>query len=1413
DNLHILGSIPADLSLDGDSLPDAWELAEFGNLGQTDSGDPDYDGLTNLQEYQFGTNPNNPDSDNDGIPDGAEIDPYHTNPNSADSDNDGIPDGAEIASGNNPLQANTYLRIDPASGTNTASTGFEPSEGYVVGLLNGQNGWVASNGATITDSVKYSGLQSVRLAGSTTSVVEHSEMSWDIATQDRDQVWFRFYTKPVANSGASFDTNAALSFAFCGNRVYAYDKRLGTERGSEPVVPDSNGWYRVDIRLDNSTHKYLICVNGVLAIDDIGLATTNRLSPMKFKVTGSVDFGTAQAAFVDQMTVTTVEPAAELDFDNDGLSNAQELLLGTDPRDPDSDHDGLPDGWEAAHGLNPLDASDASLDNDYDGLTNLQEYQNRTDPNTADTDGDGLNDGEEVNTYQTSPLRADTDGDGMPDLWEIQNSLDPLVNDAALDPDGDGVRNLEEYLHGLNPHLRVMDTDGDGLSDAEEIYIYKTDVHQSNAADISLIAALDGTNTLRRTGAWTQEGGSLVALTNITMRAEYRLAVTNAGMCRLGFNISNTDSAATSAKTFALQLLIDEVPVQWFSITVPQGSNVWTYACTPWLVTANHTIRLAWLDNCEPKKLLGINALTLQAVAGADTNVNGRADWMEARLAQGADTDGDGLSDLREVALGTDPLNPDTDNDGLLDGEEVDLFETSPIVNSTALVAELNGAGTVARESSDVVLQTLWFEDGGNLVSKGGLVFAYYDVTVTNAGFYRIGLQVRNYQSDPTDNFKFKVATTVDGCPAGTITAAGDVDLSGRGTLTTPWLNSGTHRIGVNWTNAVTIYYGDEHPLRDDNIVIEKVRLYAFGATGTNGISDWVAEQLRAAGDTDGDGISDYDEVVVYHTDPVSRDSDNDGLADNQELALGTDPTRADTDGDGVTDGEEVTQAFTDPMSADFDGTSTEVLSLNGSAATTNRIGNWEALDASLYAASRNGQVEYDVTLADAGTYGVEIVATQHNPLSRMDSFDLSFYVDGKFSGRQMLRGAYGSLGRALFFTPEIAAGAHTLAVRWHNTDLGTFIEIKGLRVVTFGGNWRAKRTATMTGVAGTALVSLVSPICLEGTTRFIDCLQVDASYIPEGQAHQAVTIQHGISNNWYADVLLSPTNATTITVTNSAGSEGYATNVSWQALNLLEYTNALMLRINSSLLLVVSPAGETNGEVTIEVRDSSGSVITNVATTAGVPVVIPFGAAGAYVVSGTFSNAMLVTNCTVALQVVASTFSGNPVCLNNIERFWSSQDVSTNAVVEYDQRLNVSGQVLDENGLSMTITSTSDREPLYMVARLGENGPILDNARVDCVTFSTSQYREMVTVFPDGSTLVKMTICLSSVPPDLSIVINIAVGGVAFDDGTTSRTVTPSDFSATGEYVYQLVLAPGFEASSCHTLTTYQAGVQISEM
>ncbi len=44
------------------------------------------------------------------------------------------------------------------------------------------------------------------------------------------------------------------------------------------------------------------------------------------------------------------------------------------------DHDGIPDAWETAHGLNPNDPSDAQKDSNGDGYTNLEKYLDGIDP-------------------------------------------------------------------------------------------------------------------------------------------------------------------------------------------------------------------------------------------------------------------------------------------------------------------------------------------------------------------------------------------------------------------------------------------------------------------------------------------------------------------------------------------------------------------------------------------------------------------------------------------------------------------------------------------------------------------------------------------------------------------------------------------------------------------------------------------------------------------------------------------------------------------------------------------------------------------------------------------------------------------------------------------------------------------------
>ena len=107
------------------------------------------------------------------------------------------------------------------------------------------------------------------------------------------------------------------------------------------------------------------------------------------------------------------------DWDNDGLTNAQEQSAGTDMNNADTDNDGLPDGWEHAYGLNPLSASDANADPDGDGLTNSQEYAAGTNPYSSDTDGDGILDGQD--SFPNDPNNGgstDSDGDGIPDAYD-----------------------------------------------------------------------------------------------------------------------------------------------------------------------------------------------------------------------------------------------------------------------------------------------------------------------------------------------------------------------------------------------------------------------------------------------------------------------------------------------------------------------------------------------------------------------------------------------------------------------------------------------------------------------------------------------------------------------------------------------------------------------------------------------------------------------------------------------------------------------------------------------------------------------------------------------------------------------------------------------------------------------------------
>ncbi len=147
---------------DGDSLPDWWEYMYFDSLSYSGGNDNDFDKLSNLEEYQQGTNPMDSDTDGDDMPDGWEV-TNGLNPLVDDAEDDLDGDGHtnlyEYTHGWDATHAavTIYVDVNSTSGDEDGSIDhpFNSITEAIAAAYNGDTIMVAAG--TYTENINFSG--------------------------------------------------------------------------------------------------------------------------------------------------------------------------------------------------------------------------------------------------------------------------------------------------------------------------------------------------------------------------------------------------------------------------------------------------------------------------------------------------------------------------------------------------------------------------------------------------------------------------------------------------------------------------------------------------------------------------------------------------------------------------------------------------------------------------------------------------------------------------------------------------------------------------------------------------------------------------------------------------------------------------------------------------------------------------------------------------------------------------------------------------------------------------------------------------------------------------------------------------------------------------------------------------------
>ncbi|MCB1195922.1 right-handed parallel beta-helix repeat-containing protein, partial [bacterium] len=670
-----------------------------------------------------------------------------------------------------------------------------------------------------------------------------------------------------------------------------------------------------------------------------------------------IPFGSASEIGMDEF----------VDTDNDTLADVWELTyaanIGVVSQAGDTDSDTLSNIQEHNLFSNPTGS-----DTDGDTLSDADEFNiYHSNPIKQDTDGDGLLDQNEVNINNTDINNPDTDGDRLPDGWEVSYSLDPLdPADAEVDCDSDTLKNYEEFFFGSNPLVQgspaSVNVSGGNIQNAIDVASGLTIIHIAAGSyftglqlksNIILSGASPASTKLSAGISNSALNGSDISniiIRNITIGDTFHSGMNLTRVdhmllynCVLNNNLSTSNGGGATTLDAEMEFVKCTVSNNFtngfgggFYL---QYSNASFYDCdffnnTRYGIYALNSIVSLVDSNFHNQGTASARLRSAVYGKACEITIHGGEFFDIFSEVNGGGVSIDASSiDMRNVVF----YDNNCSNNGaaFYAANSIGLLVNNVFFNNVTT----RNAGAIGLFSNSKI--NIWFTTitqntaalGGGIYNSSSSLSTIHNCIVWNNTddlFAVSSAMISN--SNISDGDHLGTNGNISADPLFRNTAENDYHIlstspsKDSGSLIDPLL-TGTLQDIDNESRAAIILndIGADEFIDSDNDGLPdfwELQLAQNISPAWDNDSDLITaeDEYKALtnpfdNDTDADGLSDHDEIILYLTDPLrDGDKDGDGLTDSQEiLTYFTNPTDVDTDDDLMPDKWEVDNAF-DPL-------------------------------------------------------------------------------------------------------------------------------------------------------------------------------------------------------------------------------------------------------------------------------------------------------------------------------------------------------------------------------------------------------------------------------------------------------------------------------------------------------------------